>query len=211
LLPTLDIRSRGSRELQSLFPLKSLGSLWLTPNPCVLPFRWTLGPSLPKEVKCVFYLALTFSSLALLRHLERLFLLARYTLSRIHVDHTPQPRVPRLSSLSLQHFRNKMPFFSHLLQNASENPCPDPQKFRTQGLATLSTAYQLSHPSEASLSPQHSWDSPFRAFLLTCSRSPLTKTSRRPCTSVKNLLGLLPVLQRFAPQVKPRLSCPPKV
>jgi hypothetical protein len=95
-----------------------------------------------------------------------------------------------------------VPFFSHLLQNASENRCPGPQKFRTQGLATLSTAYQLLNPSEASLSPQHSWDSPFRAFLLTCDRSPLTKTPLRPCTPLENHSGLLPVLQRLDPTSK---------
>jgi hypothetical protein len=119
-------------------------------------------------------------------------------LSRIHVDHTPQLDVPRLSSLSLQHFRNQAPFFSHLLRNASENRCPDPQKFRTQGLATLSTASQLLNPSEASFSPQHSWDSPFRAFLRTCSRSSLTKTSIRPCTSLENLPAFYPCSNGFA-------------
>jgi len=54
LLPTLNLRFRGSSRFQSLFPSKSLGSLWLTPNPSVLPFRWTLGPSLSKEAEYVF-------------------------------------------------------------------------------------------------------------------------------------------------------------
>jgi len=69
-------------------------------------------------------------------------------------------------------------------------------------LATLSTASQLPKSSEASFSLQHSWDSPFKAFLLTRESNYFSVAPLRPCTFPKNLLGLPPVLQRFIPTSK---------
>lgn len=64
---------------------------------------------------------------------------------------------------------------------------------------------ELQKPLEASFSPQHSWDSPFRAFLLIRDLLRLTSQNLRPCAFPGNLTGLLPALQRLTPQIKPCL------
>jgi hypothetical protein len=111
-LPYSFIRFRGFSVLQSLLRLQSLGSLWLASNPSALFFRRTLGLSNSSRAKCDCAFALVISSRALLRHLQRLFLLAcrilRCPMSTIsHSDNAP-----RLSFFSLQHFRIQTPFFS---------------------------------------------------------------------------------------------------
>jgi len=66
------------------------------------------------------------------------------------------------------------------------------------------------NPLEASLSPQHSWALPSRAFLLTHDQGSLPKTSLRPCTSLENLPAFYRCSNGFIPQVKPCLLLPPE-
>jgi hypothetical protein len=106
-----------------------------------------------------------------------------------------------LSSLTLQHFQIQGPFFS------LAHSCT---RLRSFALLRRSSALRVWLPSRRlqSLSPlgdllsQHSWASPFRAFLLShgrigvsASSSPLRCFPRNPC-------GLLPALQRLTPMKK---------
>jgi len=73
--------------------------------------------------------------------------------------------------------------------------CSDPEKFRSQGLATLSAI--LAIPSLGTLHPQRSWASLFKAFLHLGDRIGVSPHSLRSCAFPENLSGFLPALQRF--------------
>jgi hypothetical protein len=116
----------------------------------------------------------------------------------LQADSEPLDPVPRLSSYTLQHLRTFGPFL----------PLPLPRK-RPDTFATVpespalrvwlpSRRCQPQKPSEASSSSQHSWASPYRAFLLSHEPVPLSKYPSAPALPYKTLPGLVPALQRLA-------------
>jgi hypothetical protein len=103
-----------------------------------LPFRsfQSLRVFRPKNHRPVFPQT-DCASLALRRHLSVSPKLAAVQL-KFHVDGGFNHSAPRLSFTALQRFRTPAPLFSLPFRKASEDRCPDPQKSRPQGLATLS-------------------------------------------------------------------------
>jgi hypothetical protein len=88
-----------------------------------------------------------------------------------HADHEPPSSDTRKSLAALQHIRIKVPFFSRaLLSLRPVGLCRTDRKYRTRGLATLSTVSDP-RPLVACFSLQRSWAFPFRAFLPPGDRS----------------------------------------
>jgi hypothetical protein len=116
------------------------------------------------------------------------------------VDRRPERWAPRISSLTLQHIKMEAPFFSPpLSRERLDDHCPVTQKFRTQGLATLSTVFTPSSTREDLFQPPTLMGFAPRSFIPLkgsgfCFQkpSPLVRLKEKP-------LNLSSPLQRFAP------------
>jgi len=118
------------------------------------------------------------------------------------VDYEQPNQAPRLSFLTLQHLRLKVPFFSlrvspKRLRNSAQFPrSPAPRVWLP------SLRRQLLQTSETSFSSQHSWASPFKAFLLPHDQITLSNDPSAPALPYKTLPDLVPALQRLKPTGK---------
>jgi hypothetical protein len=107
-----------------------------------------------------------------------------------------------LSFPTLQHLRLKAPFFSlrvspKRLRNSAQLPrSPTPRVWLP------SLRCQLLQASETSFSPQRSWASPFKAFLLPHDRTTLSNDPSAHALPYKTLPDLVPALQRLQPTGK---------
>jgi hypothetical protein len=119
-----------------------------------------------------------------------------------HVDDVYRTQAPRLSFKALQHLRPKVPFFSlpvakKRLENSAQSPrSPTPRVWLP------SLRCQLLQASETSFSPQRSWASPFKAFLLPHDRTTLSNDPSAHALPYKTLPDLVPALQRLQPTGK---------
>jgi len=133
------------------------------------------------------------SSLALLRHLERLVPLFAMT--------SLPTSLPRVSSCALQHLPDlRTRLFS--VERSFAHPF-NPSRF--QGLVTLLTLSVLTS-SKASFSSQRSWASLFRAFFLSRGQRILSNPSLHSCRYKENFSAFSTGFSGFLP---PEKLCPP--
>jgi hypothetical protein len=109
----------------------------------------------------------------------------------------PDP-VPRLSSITLQHLRTLGPFLALPLTRKRPDTFATIPGSPAPRVWLPSRRCQPQKSSEASSSPQHSWASPSRAFLLSHEPVPLSKYPSTLALPYKTLPGLVPALQRLA-------------
>jgi len=141
-LPTLPLRSRGFRVLQSR-NLNSLGSHWLTSSPLALGFPQALGSSTvrrpdacefaPPGIPLMHFDATSASHTTCAAQYSR----RMPTIRRFH-------EAPRKAP-TLQHDRFEEPFFSLPFPEASSWGCHPSRRSRSEGLATLSAAFSPSN------------------------------------------------------------------
>jgi hypothetical protein len=118
------------------------------------------------------------------------------------VDYEQPNQAPRLSFRALQHIRPKVPFLPlqvtpKRLRNSAQFP-------RSPALRVWlpSLRCQPLRTSETSFSPQRSWASPFKAFLLPHDRITLSNNPSALALPYKTLPDLVNTLQRLQPTGK---------
>lgn len=102
-----------------------------------------------------------------------------------------------LSSLALQHFRMKRPFFSRPLGSRPGSFASDPGSPARRVWLPSQRCKHL--PSLRNFLPQRSWASLFKAFLHLPGRIRVSPYPLRSGALPKNLPGFLPALQRLDP------------
>lgn len=184
-MPSLTLRPRGFCVLQSLKP-QNLGSLWLASSLCVLSILRTLRSSVPRspalELTRTVFLSCTSTPPRRLDLLRAVSLLASYVDRKPRSENTSRklsdPTAFAVSRTPVCHSsdrRSGKKAFA-LLSSRTHLRVWLP----SHGLLALKTL-------EASFSPQRSWVSPFRAFLLPSDRekafpflSPLLRFLSKP-------------------------------
>jgi hypothetical protein len=183
--------------------------------PCFLPVRPRLSPDPrvfgPSSRRAIQVNAPPgCSSPALQRHLSVSPLRSPLPCRRPRETRDRPRKAPRRSFVTLQRIRVSRPFFSRLRLKSCPVGLARPTGSPALRVWLPSRRRQLATPLEASFSPQRSWASPFRAFLLPHGRSRVSPRSAALALSRETLTTSHRRSSGFLPPGKPYPFSRPK-
>jgi hypothetical protein len=207
-LPIPSVRSRGFRALQSLLIRKPgrLMACLLPVRPGASPDPRVFSPRTSRRVVTLFSVLLSCASTPP----QRLSLTSAAFLPASHVDRDPRSKSPSRKLFRPSAFPDPETLLRTLL--LEERPgdfAPSPESPAPR-VWLPSRRCEAPEPLRTSFSPQRSWASPFRAFLLHSGPQEVSLQGFRSCAPLHNLRGLASALQRLSHHESRAPSCCPK-